>query len=758
MFQAMPSGHTVSTGGAVQNFKEYNGDENATYAFNGGRTTKWTSVSTADHPAILHFYSVSPVHVYGYTITASQDATTEGNNGRTPKTWKLYARYSTKDVNNEDPTELNSTTNWIPYSNGTRWTLIHTVEEAPNVSEKGNYAESHFNSSVSRYESDQRTKIKYGDHSEAYKAYNRFIWICTDNYGGVPANNWTPPTGIDRSTAKIISLYDFDLDYVVDCTRSSSNTQETWQLKTADDLVHFANCVHRGSSGNETYNATINAVLMNDIDAASKGDLVTIGSDYYNCPDNGKQLYAGAFDGNYHSININISDGGGGIGRSFFSGLQGATIQNLLVTGTNSARYDYAGGIAGYCEDGVKIKNCVSAVSILTYEKVTHNHAGIIAHGTNVLVENCAFVGKIDIDDQATTPKKAQSGVAGIANGTGTIRHCYVRATFNVEQSNLNNTIGSVGTIENCYYTNALDNVQGVQVSPDIVNLEQNNMNSLSYKLNAPQEIGCWRKDATLEYAVPFANDCYNGVYEFRDLTPYNGNDAKKYHTLRYIRTVDSGKENKWLALYVPFAIHVNQVSETYDIAEIYMVSRKQSEEDGKNLDVVVARKLSNEAVTKPNTPYFIRPKESGTLQCDLTGVSVVLPSPYNTITCATTKDTYEFTGNYASSLSPSASEWYYMNDNLLVSTSENIDPQRWYMTRTAKSGVTHDSSSAKSSLRIFVLGEDNEATEILNAELDAPQSSRGSIYSLSGVNVGTDRTSLPAGIYIQGGKKFVVK
>lgn len=755
MFQAMPAEKSVSTGGAVQGFTVYsNGDENATYAFNGGRTTKWTSVSTSAHPAILHFYSKEPVHVYGYTITASQDATDEGNNGRTPKTWKLYARYSTVDVDNETRPELhNYDGDLIPYSNNTRWTLIHTVKAAPNVSKKGNYAESHFNNCGFV----NNNFIQFGDPSEAYKAYNRFIWICTDNHGGIAADNWNC-SGYDHHSP-IISLYDFDLDYVEDGTRSSSTTQETWQLKSDDDLVHFANCVNRGSIDTEnTYNATINAVLMNDIDAEQKFDLVTIGSDSYKY-NTGKKFYAGTFDGKYHSINIKISDGSGDSGRSLFCGLKNATIQNLLVTGTNSARYDYAGGIAGYCENNVTIKNCVSAVSILTRELTQKNHAGIIAHGTDVLVENCAFVGKIDIDDQATTPKKAQSGIAGIANGNNvTVKHCYVHATFNVEQSNLNNTIGSVSTIENCYYTNALDNVQGAQVSPDIVNLEQNNMNSLSYKLNAPQVLGCWRSDNTLGYAVPFDKDSGTEDYSFIDLTAYNGEVAKKYRTLHYIRTVDSGKENKWLALYVPFAIHVNQVSETYDIAEIYMVSRKQSEEDGKNLDVVVARKLTT-GTTKPNTPYFIRPKKSGTLQCDLTGVSVVLPSPYNTITCSTTKDTYEFTGNYESSLRPSASKWYYMNDNLLVSTtSENIAPQRWYMTRTAKSGATQDQGSAKSSLRIFVLGEDSEATEILNAELDAPQSSRGSIYSLSGINVGTDRTSLPAGIYIQGGKKFVVK
>lgn len=195
LFHVVPNG--ISTGGKAQNFTLYNNDdskdgEEPKFAFDGGTNSKWTSVSTADHPAILHFYSEKPVHVYGYTITAAQDVSTYGNEGRTPKVWKLYAKYSETDINNETKPAL---TNNAPEG----WTLIDEWSFAPGV-QNTDYAEGNFNF-----------------NTIPTTAYNRFIWICTENNGGVVANSWTGPsnwTTDKTSGTRIISLYDFDLKCV----------------------------------------------------------------------------------------------------------------------------------------------------------------------------------------------------------------------------------------------------------------------------------------------------------------------------------------------------------------------------------------------------------------------------------------------------------------------------------------------------------------------------------------------------------------
>ena len=175
--------------------------------------------------------------------------------------------------------------------------------------------------------------------------------------------------------------------------------------------------------------------------------------------------------------------------------------------------------------------------------------------------------------------------------------------------------------------------------------------------------------------------------------------------------------------------------------------------------DALLIKKFKEDDVTEPHTPYFIRPKASG----DFTIVqdnTTLYAATEGSVSCATTKDTYDFIGNYsAKTLDPTENvAFYIVNESgalarVAKTISKDLAANRWYMKKQPKSISAaldvHDKMS------IIVLGED-DVTGIEGISLSPALSTRESVtYNLQGqkVNVGTFK-----GIAIKGGKKFIVK
>ena len=79
-------------------------------------------------------------------------------------------------------------------------------------------------------------------------------------------------------------------------------------------------------------------------------------------------------------------------------------------------------------------------------------------------------------------------------------------------------------------------------------------------------------------------------------------------------------------------------------------------------------------------------------------------------------------------------------------------------MTATSSDAYGSSSSSAKSNIRFIVMGEDMDATTAIHTvQAAAKEKSTTDIYTISGMKV-SNSSSLPAGIYVKGGKKFIVK
>lgn len=224
--------------------------------------------------------------------------------------------------------------------------------------------------------------------------------------------------------------------------------ENAYEIKTADDLLWFAQQVNGGNKG-------IHGVLMNDIDLSTVcsetlGNWTPIGN--HSVP------FEGYFDGRGFAVrNLYINDEGASYVGLFGETTKNSLIRNVTVTGTIRAN-QVIGGIVG--KGGGTVRNCVNYANLhatardvggivgagsghiygcVNYGNIsadTYYAGGIIGFGYNNTVQDCLNVGKI-------------SG-----------RHSYGLGHMNQESCNLSNflNLGSADTdgvsdkgVTNCY-------------------------------------------------------------------------------------------------------------------------------------------------------------------------------------------------------------------------------------------------------------------------------------------------------------------
>lgn len=82
------------------------------------------------------------------------------------------------------------------------------------------------------------------------------------------------------------------------------------------------------------------------------------------------------------------------------------------------------------------------------------------------------------------------------------------------------------------------------------------------------------------------------------------------------------------------------------------------------------------------------------------------------------------------------------------------LSPFKFYMTITDRK--TKDEVSESKPVSIRVIGDETNGINDLNDE--ATRIANDKVYTLQGTLVGTSLQGLPAGIYVQNGRKYVVK
>ena len=225
-------------------------------------------------------------------------------------------------------------------------------------------------------------------------------------------------------------------------------------IKDKRDWNDFAAAVSNGS--NTFANKVVR--LAADIDDVS----MVAGSSSFS--------FFGTFDGDGHTLTLDLNSMYTDEYCAPFYCVNGATIKNLHTAGTVSAGIrKYGAGLVGSSKGTVNIKNCRSSVtissnrssSILTDKDGTHGgFVGVVNDGS-VTMTNCLFDGEIKDDTNATTNCGGFIGWHG-DDYPVTFENCLMAGTLNINVDENSATFtrnGYMNTdINNCYYTTALGN------------------------------------------------------------------------------------------------------------------------------------------------------------------------------------------------------------------------------------------------------------------------------------------------------------
>ncbi len=174
------------------------------------------------------------------------------------------------------------------------------------------------------------------------------------------------------------------------------------------------------------------------------------------------QSFSGTFEGQGHTLNVNISDNTD-MGAAPFRGINGATIQNLVVSGSVTQHYPYphASGLVGMLSGTNTIKNCLvhTNVTNTSYDSGNRHIGGITGHAlaSTLTMEGCVYDGTL----KSEHPKGGLIGWSSASNLT--LTNCFfngrVTGTNVSTDDHYFHPIGCKDsqtptvTVDNCYYT-----------------------------------------------------------------------------------------------------------------------------------------------------------------------------------------------------------------------------------------------------------------------------------------------------------------
>lgn len=220
----------------------------------------------------------------------------------------------------------------------------------------------------------------------------------------------------------------------------------------------------------------------------------------------------------------------------------------------------------------------------------------------------------------------------------------------------------------------------------------------------------------------------------------YNNNIRLDNVDFSYTRTFNN---TNWQTLYVPFEMSYNDWKDDFDVAKINNFHEYDDNEDGvvdrTTLEIIYVKSGS----TRPNVPYMIRAKETGTKTINISN-STLYPSEENSIDCSSVKTKYIFTGTFSGvSGEDMYNNGYYAfaGGSLCrpASSSVPLGPFRWYLRLENREG----NYAAARQISVWVFGEDEEMSGIINTK---ENETNPQYYSLKGEHTITSQKS---GVFI---------
>ena len=210
-------------------------------------------------------------------------------------------------------------------------------------------------------------------------------------------------------------------------------------IRNASDWTTFVKMVEE--SKNQYW---VDATLEADISLSGKEAIAGYSGNY---------PYRGTFNGNGHTINLNISDNASNTG--LFSHVAHATFKNLHLTGTVSSSQQRLGSLIGQVDEGynVTIENCRSSVTLkssVNGDACVGGFVGLVQINSNATFNNCKFDGSFE-----GANSYANGGFVGYSRSTITINNSlFAPENLNTKFDNCQTWArGETPTVTNSYHT-----------------------------------------------------------------------------------------------------------------------------------------------------------------------------------------------------------------------------------------------------------------------------------------------------------------
>ena len=501
------------------------------------------------------------------------------------------------------------------------------------------------------------------------------------------------------------------------------------EIATKEDWKKFGDFVRSGE-GN------LNARLTADIDLG--GDIQKIGSESTD--------YSGTFDGQGHTITVDWNGNGGGY-FALFPFVTDATIKNLRVTGKMTT--DVPMGVFSYLAGGTTTyEHCVSDVRITSGdENSSYSAAGMVHAAYNegkITFKDCIVAG--DLNGTTDNSKQNMGGFvcSQADDATCTFDNCLYTGTNN---SKGGYTFAPNPTLNNCYYLHPFANPQGTKITA-----EQLKSGEVTKKLQNNRTDKCYWAQQLGE--MP---DFYNAADKSKANYVYY-DAAKKGWTCDDFRLTDGQP--------LPIGLDFTAANVTYerDLSigkatlclpyDLYAQGFKVYTLSGGNKNEVHFKEVDDKLTAY--TPYYIT--ANGMPQLGGRNIEV---KAYKADKMTTPAAGYKFTGTVAgvSNATAAAANAYILQDDgkfhkvTTANSAATIPAYRAYI-------ICPPQASGAKQLSVVL---DGETTGIGSTTNEATDGKNGPVYDLQGRRVadrldGATRHSLPAGVYIVGGRKVVVK
>ena len=514
--------------------------------------------------------------------------------------------------------------------------------------------------------------------------------------------------------------------------RINLTEKDCYEIASADNWKEFCNIVN--NSG------------QNAVDAKLTQD-VNLGSDIWQVGNH----YAGTFDGQGHTLKINWNDTSGWLAP--FKTVDGATIKNLRTEGEIKSSLNFLSGLVREAYGNTTISGCVSAVNITSsYNDGGCDAAGIIEcvrDNAKVTITDCVVKGKFT----ATTEKgrRYMSGFVENQYGTCTLNNCLYLGSSNGDTFSRTFVgdayYGATTTLNNCYYLNACGIAQGTQVTA-----EQLKSGEVTKKLQNNRTDKCYWAQQLGE--MP---DFYNTADKSKANYVYY-DAAKKGWTCDDFRLTDGQP--------LPIGLDFTAANVTYERNfngaqkatlclpyDLYAQGFKAYTLSGGNKNEVHFKEVDDKLTAY--TPYYIT--ANGMPQLGGRNIEV---KAYKADKMTTLAAGYKFTGTVAgvSNATAAAANAYILQDDgkfhkvTTTNSAATIPAYRAYI-------ICPPQASGAKQLSVVL---DGETTGIGSTTNEATDGKNGPVYDLQGRRVADRlddaRHRLPAGVYIVGGRKVVVK